>query len=85
MNRVILVCRFSGGRGIVNTEVLYVHIQLVIIRDCSFTKDLWSRGTKLSKVLLTRFELLLIIIGRHLGFFLRGNRGRNIDILIHRH
>lgn len=41
MHRVILVCRFSGWRGIVSTEVLYVHIQLVIIRDYSFTKDLW--------------------------------------------
>lgn len=40
MNRVILVCRFSGGGGIVNTEILSVHIQLVIIRGGSFTKDL---------------------------------------------
>lgn len=40
MNRVILVCRVSGGGGIVNTEVLSVYIQLVIIRDGFFTKDL---------------------------------------------
>lgn len=43
-SRMILVCRFSGGGGIVTTEALYVHIQLAFIGDCSFTEDLCVRG-----------------------------------------